>query len=205
MNDIDKIYVINLEHRKDRLDGFMSQMEQMGLQDLVERIDAIYNPDFGILGCVKSHLLVLDKIINSNYKNILVCEDDFRFFDIHTTKEYLKSMKINFDYDIISFSANKTSFDFTITPSEYPFLYKASGIQTTSCYLINKNFCKQLYDNFNESAYWLEKTKKITTYALDIYWKRLQPTSRWYLTNPKLGYQEAGYSDIEKKCVDYNC
>lgn len=205
MSNIDKIYVINLEHRKDRLTNFMNQMEQVGLKDKVERIDAVYKKEFGLLGCVKSHILVLDKIINSDYKNVLVCEDDFRFYNRNKAKEYLNSLELNFDYDVISFSANEEASGFTITPSEYLFLNKVSGVQTTSCYLINKNFCKTLYDNFQASAYWLERTKNPQSYALDIYWKRLQPISKWYLTNPKLGFQEPGYSDIENKCVDYNC
>ena len=205
MSYIDKIYVINLEHRKDRLNGFMYQMEQMGMKDKVERIDAIYTPDFGILGCGKSHLLAIDKVINSEYKNVLICEDDFRFYDINNAKEYLKFINDTIDYDVISFSANENVHSFKIENSEYPFLHKGCGIQTASAYLLNKNFSQKLYNMMKEGVILLENTREIQLYANDIYWKNLQPISKWYLTNPKLGYQQASYSDIERMDVDYNC
>jgi len=40
---------------------------------------------------------------------------------------------------------------------------------------------------------------------MDIYWKQLQKTDKWYITNPVLGYQRMSYSDIEKRITDYNC
>ena len=205
MSCIDKIYVINLEHRKDRLDGFIKQMEKIGLIDKVERIDAISLPNFGALGCSKSHLIAINKIINSEYKNVLVCEDDFRFYNINEAKEYLNSLVLDFDYDIICFSGNNIASTSKIEKSEYPFLEKVCDLQTTSSYLVNKNFSQKLYNTFQESINLLEVTKSKHIYAIDMYWKRLQPISKWYLTNPKLGYQESGYSDIEKKSVKYNC
>jgi len=32
----------------------------------------------------------------------------------------------------------------------------------------------------------------------------LQPVSKWYIFEPKLGKQRGSYSNIEEKSVDYN-
>ena len=40
-------------------------------------------------------------------------------------------------------------------------------------------------------------------YSNDIYWKRLQPQSNWYILYPKLGFQRESYSDNEEHVTDY--
>jgi hypothetical protein len=40
-------------------------------------------------------------------------------------------------------------------------------------------------------------------YACDMYWKRLQRVDRWYLITPMSIIQRPGYSDIERKNVNY--
>lgn len=209
-NNIDKIIVINLKHRTERLLGFMNEMTTLGLTNKVERLDAVYTPEFGILGCTKSHILALDQIINTNgYNYVLICEDDFRFKDINFTKTYLKLLNdqiLHLDFDIISFAANdKWAGDYLTENTDMSFLKKVICIQTTSAYLISKKFASKLKTIFEECVEPLEHTRNKDLYALDIYWKRLQPISKWYITEPILGYQEPGYSDIECKNVIYNC
>ena len=45
----------------------------------LDRIGAVYEKYNGHLGCVKSHIGVMKIIKNSNFKNALVIEDDFKF------------------------------------------------------------------------------------------------------------------------------
>ena len=42
-------------------------------------------------------------------------------------------------------------------------------------------------------------------YAIDMYWKKLQPQSNWFIFYPKIGFQYDSYSDIENHIVNYNC
>jgi GR25 family glycosyltransferase involved in LPS biosynthesis len=200
---VDIVYVINLDDRVDRYDGFMIDIEKVGLTSKVERVSAIKH-DIGIIGCGKSHILTLEKFLESGKDSALICEDDLRWRDYNKVIEILE--KINtVDYDIICFSTNPGSCDFKIDKSEYNFLHKARGLQTTSCYLITREFAPILLDTMREGLMMLEKTRDIPMYALDQYWKILQPQSKWFLTNPILGYQCEGYSDIEKRNVNYGC
>ena len=40
-------------------------------------------------------------------------------------------------------------------------------------------------------------------FGLDQYWKRLQPSAKWFHIVPPLGKQRGSYSDIENIFVDY--
>jgi hypothetical protein len=48
-----------------------------------------------------------------------------------------------------------------------------------------------------------EKMREVCEGCCDQSWKVLQPHNNWYIFNPKLGYQRPGYSDIEKRLVNY--
>jgi hypothetical protein len=62
-----------------------------------------------------------------------------------------------------------------------------------------------LITNFKESATNLTKNpSNKREYALDIYWKRLQPQYYWYMLIPPTVSQYESYSDIEKKNVAYD-
>ena len=41
--------------------------------------------------------------------------------------------------------------------------------------------------------------------ALDQTWKKLMPNDNWYTYKNRIGIQYDNYSDIEKRCVSYNC
>ena len=47
------------------------------------------------------------------------------------------------------------------------------------------------------------KKESALKYAIDQYWKILQKKDNWFIVNENIGYQAAGYSDIEKIDVDY--
>jgi GR25 family glycosyltransferase involved in LPS biosynthesis len=92
--NIDEAFVVNLEHRKDRLDKFYTN--NACIKELVHRIDAVYGNkikltgdivrlfktnDFnwkkGVMGCALSHYnLWLDLANNKHSKSFLVLEDD---------------------------------------------------------------------------------------------------------------------------------
>jgi GR25 family glycosyltransferase involved in LPS biosynthesis len=206
--NIDHIYVINLEHRKDRLEQFNENIKDLDIKDRITIINAIYEPDYGALGCSKSHILTLEKFISSEYKNVIIFEDDFRFKNIDETKQILGLIN-NFiydqEYDVIMFSGNPY-WEYSVIDSEIPFLKKVIKCRTTSSYLLNKNFASRLLENFKYSCEKLKEDKSnIYEFSLDTYWNILQPQSKWYITEPIIGRQQPGYSDIQYYFTNYNC
>lgn len=85
-NKFDRIYIINLHYRTDRLSEIHDQLMKVGLKiggDGVERFEAVRPaeagcwPSVGAQGCFMSHLGIL-KAANANCLNsILIIEDDF--------------------------------------------------------------------------------------------------------------------------------
>jgi len=197
---VEIIYYINLDHRDDRKNKFLNEMKKADFPDnMINRIPAVYNIERGDIGCSKSHILTLEKFIKSGYSNCIIFEDDFEFTqNKNQILQTLDNLK-NISYDVVMISANEYDVKNTI----YPWLKKVYGAQTTSGYMVSRSFAPTLLENFKEGCYMLEKTGEGAKYAVDQYWKKLQPTSDWYIVEPKLGKQGNSYSDIAKVVVDY--
>ena len=69
--------------------------------------------------------------------------------------------------------------------------------------MVSKSFAPTLLSNFKEGCRLLQETSIDQQYAVDQYWKNLQPISKWYVFNPKLGIQRKSYSDIQNGIVEY--
>lgn len=79
----DRVFVINLDHRTDRLEQFVAGLEAFGvsknwINQSLERFSAVKS-DNGADGCRDSHIAILKIAKERGYKNILVFEDDCQF------------------------------------------------------------------------------------------------------------------------------
>lgn len=104
LNLIDKIFYINLSHRKDRNMHFIDQMEKHNIpKERFERFDAINGAEYlfsedefnlfknanflnmvtapRIMGNQLSHFKLFQLMIERNYKYIIICQDDIIFKD----------------------------------------------------------------------------------------------------------------------------
>ena len=85
------IYYINLDHREDRKQQFLDQMNKVGInQNKIIRIPAIYKKSQGNVGCSMSHVKAMETFIKSNYENCIIFEDDFEF--VHDA-DFVKTFK----------------------------------------------------------------------------------------------------------------
>lgn len=198
------IYYINLDNRPDRKREFLSEISKIDFPNKnIVRIPGVYKEKMGGLGCSLSHIKALNKFIHSNENYCMIFEDDFIFNEetIGKVREYLFNLfenNISFDVCMLSGLILKSE------PTEYKFLNKVINGQTASGYIVSKAFAPVLLQNFTESAQLLEKDySKYNVYALDQYWKQLQPSNNWYIFYPKLGKQRASFSNIEGKTVNY--
>lgn len=190
VNYIMIVYYINLEHRTDRRTHIENQLQ--GIKWPVERVEAVHH-EYGILGCVRSHIKTLEQFLKTDHEECIVLEDDFEFT---RPKEELY-IPARIQWDVVMLSGNvQTQSQFTADLNQ---IYEA---QTTSGYMITKNFAKILLENFREGEQLLEQTRN-RRYSLDMHWKSLQPASRWFIFSPKFGKQCASYSDIEHFYANY--
>jgi glycosyl transferase family 25 len=200
---IDRVYFINLDHRKDRLehitDVLLNKLKIPKKQ--IKRINGIYTPENGAIGCALSHIKILKNILRNKYEVSLILEDDFDVYDSNIFWEGLNNFSNEkIDWDLVQVSANLLKSEET----KWKFLTKVLESQTTSGYLIHRNFIRKLLNVYKESYVNLQISSDYK-WAIDQNWKKIQPDSKWYCFNPKLGYQIDGFSDIEKIIVNYKC
>lgn len=201
-DNFDIIYYINLDKREDRKKQILEELTKMNINmNKVKRIPGIIH-NIGALGCSLAHLNALIDCNENNYNNCLILEDDFVFkFNKEETFNILnKFWNLETPWDIVMLSGNIIKYK----PTTFQNLLKVNNGQTTSGYSVNKTFLPKLLKNYKEG---IDKFKKLNRrmkhLCIDIYWKRLQPLSNWYVLYPKLGHQRPGYSDIEKCNVEY--
>jgi GR25 family glycosyltransferase involved in LPS biosynthesis len=171
----------------------------MGFES-VKRFPAV-KQEPGYLGCLLSHLNLLKKARDNGYKNILIFEDDFEF-TISKEKfwELIDKVK-NKDYDVIMLGANRPSS--RTLPHNNNFV-KVNSALTTSAYVVNSKFYDTLINRLEECVPKLiEKPNAQGEYSIDVCWMHLQPKSKWYLFNEKIGKQMASHSNIQKGFVNY--
>ena len=190
---------INLEHRKDRLEHVTKQMNMMGIN--AERVNAV-KMNLGAVGCTMSHIKCLELAKQRDYEYVFICEDDITFRNPDLFKRNLQRFYENDDinWDLLIIGGNN------VPPFQQVTEYCARVFycQTTTGYVVKKHYYDTLLKNFRESANGLiREPYNPSTYALDMYWKRLQLQDFWYMITPPTVTQYESYSDIENRNVNY--
>jgi len=126
LNEIfDKIYVINLPHRKDKFDLITYKLSKRNLRyeifygtnghdiQLQPRVDLILNQNSsikskGAVGLLLTYQRLLEEIIKHQYQQVLILEDDCNF--VHNFELGLRDKRHLFDFvknDVIYLGANQ--------------------------------------------------------------------------------------------------
>jgi len=195
------VYYINLAHREDRNAHILEQLGNIDYpSSRIHRIDAIPHED-GATGCGLSHIKALE-LAQKDHANdndfVLVLEDDFTW--LHDKRKTLNTLGRAFEHEnwnVILLSCNGR------TRKYNAHLSRVRDCQTTSAYIVRIGYIPNLLEIWKRDMQHRESSKRYEgKTCIDISWKRLQ-RNQWFLTKPKLGYQIASYSDIEKGQVDY--
>lgn len=202
LQNVHKVLYINLESRKDRKKEFLSNFPSYDPNsNIIERIDAIYEPDNGALGCLKSHIKALKYASTLNTPYVLIAEDDLYIKDMNYAVNSIKNFFENFhNWDVLMLSINLIYSD----PTNVDGIIRVKSAQTTAGYLIKKSYISKILfiyerdlDNYNKTQKWSD------LYCTDQSWKELQKIDLWYSFNPIIAIQRKSYSDIQKGVVDY--
>ena len=174
-----KIFVINLDKRKDRLEQVSEMLKGYNWQ----RIEAIETAK-GYYGCVLSHIKALKVAKERDLPEVIIMEDDFHF--VGDGKFYYPP-----ECDVCLYSClliEKEDYDENF--------YKINKAQHTDFYLVKQHYYDKLISIFTESLINLSYEYKKENY-LDVYWKKAQVEDLFLCPLIRLGYQRKGYSDIK--------
>ena len=191
---------INLDHRTDRLDHANAEFENMGI--VAERVKGI-QPKNGAIGCTLSHIKCLEIAKERNYDQVFICEDDITFTNPSLFKKNLERFDDDEDiqWDVLIVGGNN------VPPYQQvsEFCARVFYVQTTTGYIVKRNYYDTLIANFKEGLRLLiQNPSQGREYAIDMYWKRLQLQDFWYMITPPTVSQYESFSDIEKKNTKYD-
>jgi GR25 family glycosyltransferase involved in LPS biosynthesis len=201
---------INLDSRFDRRKEIENEFEKLSIKEYV-RFPAIYNSSDGAIGCLQSHIKILESY-DIDSEVIWICEDDIQFLlDRSELDKYVKEF-LDSSGDILCLGFNSRK---SVPYSDL--LLRTTDTQTTSAYIIKSKFRKVLLDYWKsilnsimnneehptKSIYNSLNVSKGLFKAADQCWKVLQQDHIFLIPNKKLLIQRASYSDIERRNVNY--
>jgi len=195
-------YYINLEHRTDRRQHIESMKQRKHFFKNVQRMEAIRNMR-GDVGCALSHIKCLNELSKRNEDYYLIMEDDFCILseeNFDNFVEHFENIKNDNDWDVITCTprGNTTTYNYKKG------FNRIVNNQTATCYIIKHTFIDTLLPIFKNGVNNLMQNKDPNYCALDQCWKPLQIEHSFIYFEKIFGGQLPGYSDIEKKQVNYN-
>ena len=186
---IDAVIYINLEYRTDRNDHMLEIVKIFGRK--VQRFEAIETYP-GFIGCSESHAAVMKMAIESDWKNILVLEDDVLWNE--NVDAYTNAIELlTTPYDVIMLGSYKTQYDADTQRIKHGY--------GTHAYVVNRHYFKTFYSNIQEGLALLNASEPAypVEYRIDNYKDKLAADDKWYIVIPNLLYQMDGYSDVLKQ------
>jgi len=201
MERIKHTFYINLESRPDRRAHVEQQLSLVGVKN-AQRFNAIRLAN-GAIGCSMSHLKCLETALKNEWEHVLIVEDDILFLEpnkfVRQCNNFLDRMQTNFDVLLIGGN--------NIPPYQRidDTCVKVSRCQTTTGYLVQRHYYKQLIANIREGiGKLMREPDKPVLYAIDKFWFQLQAVDRWFLITPLTVTQREDYSDIEQRRTNYS-
>ena len=213
----DKIFVINLDSRKDRWEECQELFKKYNINNY-ERVSAVrpiykdipknfYNNLVvnqkewyvtGCIGCKLSHYKVIQLAKERGYDNFLVLEDDFSItledFELKIKQALFELDKLSdsLEWDMVYLGGNNL-----IKPQkieDVSFIYKGIKVNTTHAYAMNHT----LYDKC------LERMNICGTEVDDFYKREIQNHYNVYCIYPSLIKQRKSMSNIFNSVMSYD-
>jgi len=200
IDNIKNVFYINLLNRTDRKEYVEKQLKSVGLNTF-ERFNAIRLSN-GALGCSMSHLKCLQIAKERKLDHILIVEDDITFTEPNVfNRQMNKCLENNKEWDVLLLAGNNVPPYKMVDDT----CIQVSHCQTTTGYLVRKNYYDILINNIHEGINNLiREPKNGFEYAIDKHWLILQKEYIWLLIIPLTVIQREDYSDIEKKITNYS-
>nr|VFK15383.1 MAG: Glycosyltransferase involved in LPS biosynthesis, GR25 family [Candidatus Kentron sp. LFY] len=226
-DNIDAVYVINLEHRKDRWNSIREHLSGFVPADKIQRVDAIRGIDIpgydkppwfgkrtgsaphraGAAGAVLSHKKAIEQARRMGYSRVLILEDDARFNDPLTGDKgdlTIRFMMAENHWDILylGFIDGRKEVARVCGDAETGFIERLCGILTAHAYLVNNvaydKLLKKLPDEGNVWS-WIA-----FHWAIDVWLRNwFAPFNRVYRFFPCVVDQAVNFSDIEGGIQDW--
>lgn len=191
---VSKAYCVNLYYRTDRWTRVCEQFANHGLN--VERFNAIdgreikrpYSIRPGNAGCNLSHFLIIETAHMMGLEAIMVFEDDAVLAEnfVERMNKCLADLPKN--WDMLMLGGTHKEMPTPVTDN----IWKVNKAFTTHGYIMRSTVYEIYLDRL-----------KAMDMPLDEMQTEIQKICNVYVTNPPMAWQEAGFSDIEGRDMNY--
>lgn len=205
--DFNRVVVISLARRPDRLAGFLSRVPAdfpFGRVDHFEAIDgksakppAWWKQGRGAWGCYRSHLRIIEDALQRGDERLIVFEDDATFCDDFSEKALRYFTSLPGGWKQAYLGGQHLVRPVAIRGNEE--VLRAQNVNRTHAYAVNgQNGLLSLYRHLSDTSDW------INGHHVDHHYGRLHRTSEWGFYAPRdwLCGQIGGVSDVSGKTVD---
>uniref|UniRef100_A0A6C0HY40 Glycosyl transferase family 25 domain-containing protein n=1 Tax=viral metagenome TaxID=1070528 RepID=A0A6C0HY40_9ZZZZ len=190
---------INLDYRTDRKQHTEEELAKIGVLS-ANRLSAT-KMHHGAVGCSMSHIRCLEMAKKNNWTHVFIAEDDITFMNPELFLSKLREFgESDIEWDVLIIAGN------TAPPfgKATDFCIRTHNVQSTTGYIVKQHYYDTMIANFREGVAKLMKDpENKREFAIDIYWKQLQNSGKWYILIPLSVYQYSTYSDVENRMVDY--
>lgn len=200
----DKVFLINLDKRKDRLDRCNGIFEQNNVRNLVERFPGIvpdpsddipYTKDtekikIPLYGCLLSHINIIKRAKAEGLKSVLVLEDDVDFINIDYIDKSVEQLK-NKEWSLFYLGANT---HVPLNKEDENLLVLKKGFATHAV-----AYHESFYD------YFIQNFEQRNIQIIDVWLSDYgQENFKSYCTFPITAVQVSNHSDIHDAFADYS-
>ena len=165
-------------------------------QDIIQKVQKNRNLTHGVVGCARSHRLMIEESNKKGYEVILVLEDDVEFHENLNESFFQMIKKVPDDWDVLFLGCNcSLNNDGQKEPVQKinDSVYKLMFGYATHAYALRK----KCYDKVIKSL--LPEHK-----PADVLFSRAQMQLNTYALRPPLAWQRMSYSDVLEKNVYYD-
>lgn len=219
----DKIYVVNLDSRRDRWEYMKQQFRELGITNY-ERFSAVkptletvsLQPNWqatydhlkvhglmgrdtsdryvlGCLGCKLSHYFILKLAQVRGQKKILILEDDFEFVE-DVVEKFQEAIQLQPNFNMLYFAGSHARPPLQIgKEGQLCSIRRLQWSFTTAAYAVTDTFIPTLLAALDKGVE-----------EIDVTYARLHPTHWIECVIPHLGRQRPSYSDIRGSIQDYS-
>ena len=183
----DRVVVINLDRRPDRMEILGKQLDELGIQ--YERFSAIDSKERGISPVLAGKLSHVEVLKGQNGHKVLILEDDAHFVDGFTEKFSRVTETLPWNWDIFYLGVLLGT---TGKLERYNNHWHRQVVSTgTQAYCVNPN----------KVDYFIEKQLEWDGFV-DVCYRVLASETNAYVTQPNLVTQFPSYSDLREREVD---
>jgi len=200
----DKVFLINLDKRSDRLDARYKVFKEYGVDNLVERYRAVPPPinefndyindgkkiKLGEYGCISSHVNIIKMAKANKWKSVLVLEDDVEFINHEYIDSAIDQLQGK-EWDLFYLGNNTHT---PLSKADKNLLNLKEGYATHAV-AYHERFYDQIISAFDK--------KEIE--IIDVWLSEVgQAKGNSYCSYPITAIQENSFSDIHNQVIDYS-